>query len=90
MIESNTEENSAQNCDNAKKLEKIAAQISICQKCDLSKTRTNTVPGQGNPKAEIIFVGEAPGQTEDEKGIPFCGRAGKFLDDMLADRKSVV
>ncbi len=44
---------------------------------------TRLVPGYGNPKAEIMFIGEAPGADEDAKGIPFVGRAGKFLDEML-------
>lgn len=65
-------------------LQEIASEISKCQKCPLAKTRTNTVPGSGSPEAEILFVGEAPGQREDEQGIPFCGSAGKFLDEMLA------
>lgn len=64
-------------------LEKIAEEISACQKCSLCKTRTNTVPGSGDPEAEVLFIGEAPGQKEDESGIPFCGAAGKFLDEML-------
>lgn len=65
-------------------LESIAAEIAKCEKCSLSKTRINTVPGGGNPEADILFVGEAPGQKEDESGIPFCGAAGKFLDEMIA------
>ena len=64
-------------------LESIAIEIVECQKCSLSKTRINTVPGSGNPDADILFVGEAPGAKEDEQGIPFCGAAGKFLDEML-------
>ena len=58
-------------------------QIHNCQKCHLGTTRKNFVFGVGNPKADIMFVGEAPGQDEDEKGIPFVGRAGKLLDKML-------
>jgi uracil-DNA glycosylase len=46
-------------------------------------TRTNTVPGEGNPDANLIFVAEAPGQKEDETGRPFVGRAGKLLDNMI-------
>ncbi len=64
-------------------LKKVADEIKGCDKCSLSQTRTNTVPGSGNPSSEILFVGEAPGQREDEQGIPFCGAAGKFLDEML-------
>jgi len=66
-----------------KELNAIREEISSCEKCPLSRTRTNTVPGEGNPNSDIIFVGEAPGATEDQKGIPFCGAAGKFLDEML-------
>jgi DNA polymerase len=52
--------------------------------CELKKTATQAVPGKGNPDAEIVFIGEAPGRSEDEKGEPFVGAAGKFLDEMLA------
>lgn len=65
-------------------LKLLAKEIEGCQKCPLFKTRTNTVPGSGSPESEILFIGEAPGQREDEQGIPFCGAAGKFLDEMLA------
>lgn len=70
--------------NNQSQLDQIAAEIAKCQRCALCKTRTNTVPGAGNPEADVLFVGEAPGQKEDESGTPFCGAAGKFLDDMLA------
>ena len=53
-----------------------------CQ-CELKKTATQAVPGNGNPDADIVFIGEAPGKKEDELGIPFVGAAGKFLDEML-------
>ncbi len=56
-----------------------------CQKCDLCKTRTNVVFGYGNPNAEVMFVGEGPGEQEDLQGKPFVGRSGKLLDSMLAD-----
>ncbi|MBQ8935115.1 MAG: uracil-DNA glycosylase [Oscillospiraceae bacterium] len=54
-----------------------------CQKCELGKSRTNLVFGDGNPNAEIMFVGEGPGQQEDLTGIPFVGPAGQLLDRML-------
>lgn len=60
------------------------SQVSICVKCALSKTRTNTVFGVGNPDAGIVFVGEAPGRDEDLKGEPFVGRAGQLLTKILA------
>ena len=58
--------------------------IHNCKRCALGSTRKNFVFGAGNPKADIMFVGEAPGQDEDDQGIPFVGRAGKLLDKMLA------
>ncbi len=51
--------------------------------CELKKTAIQFVPGVGNPNADIVFIGEAPGKKEDEEGRPFIGRAGKFLDEML-------
>ncbi len=51
---------------------------------DLKAGATQLVMGDGNPNADIVFIGEAPGQKEDEQGIPFVGAAGKFLDEMLA------
>ena len=64
-------------------LNEIASQISTCTACILSKTRTQTVPGSGDAKAEIMFVGEAPGFNEDQQGIPFVGQAGQLLNKML-------
>ena len=55
-----------------------------CRECALCQTRQNVVFGVGNPQAEIMLVGEGPGANEDEQGIPFVGRAGQFLDDMLS------
>lgn len=55
-----------------------------CHRCDLAETRTHVVFGAGNPQAEVLFVGEGPGETEDQLGEPFVGRAGKLLDDMLS------
>lgn len=54
-----------------------------CRNCPLAETRTNVVFGDGSTTAEILLVGEGPGQHEDEQGIPFVGRAGQLLDDML-------
>lgn len=64
-------------------LAKIAAEIAACTRCGLHAGRTNTVPGQGNPQPEILFVGEAPGKDEDEQGLAFVGRAGKLLTKMI-------
>ena len=68
---------------NQEGLAKIAHQIKNCQKCPLHQTATNPVPGAGNPEARIVFIGEAPGYWEDQKGIPFCGAAGNLLDQLL-------
>lgn len=64
-------------------LEAIAAEIKTCKKCNLCKQRTNTVPGEGNPAAEILFIGEGPGAKEDATGRPFVGAAGKYLTKLL-------
>ena len=64
-------------------LESLYSTIKVCPDCDLCKTRTNAVPGEGSPTAEILFVGEGPGFNEDQQGRPFVGAAGKFLDEML-------
>lgn len=55
-------------------------ECSICNKCRLGNTRTNMVFGEGNPKAKLIFVGEAPGADEDRTGIPFVGKAGQLFE----------
>lgn len=62
----------------------IAAAIASCERCALCRTRTNTVPGEGNPDSGIMFIGEGPGRDEDLTGRPFVGRAGQLLDKMLA------
>ena len=66
-----------------KELKKIKKQVTQCTKCELSKTRNNSVPGKGNFKSDVIFVGEAPGKNEDMKGEPFIGIAGKKLSIAL-------
>lgn len=57
--------------------------IDACRKCTLGETRTNVVPGAGNPRAKVMFIGEAPGKNEDLQGEPFVGAAGKLLNQML-------
>lgn len=64
-------------------LEKIAEEVKKCCKCGLGSTRTNAVPGEGNPNARIMFVGEGPGADEDAQGRPFVGRAGQLLDKII-------
>ena len=64
-------------------LEKIAADVRGCPLCKLARTRKNAAPGEGQTSAKIMFIGEAPGRSEDEKGKPFVGAAGRILDDLL-------
>ena len=74
-------------------LDELARQAANCTACELARTRNKVVFGVGNPHADILFIGEAPGRDEDVKGEPFVGRAGQLLDRMLAalglDRGSV-
>ena len=69
--------------EKAEELKKIHEKWFTGCKCELKKTATQPVPGDGNPNSEIIFIGEAPGKSEDEQGVPFVGAAGKFLAEML-------
>lgn len=64
-------------------VEIIRQKVIKCTKCELSKTRTNSVPGKGNFQSDVIFVGEAPGRNEDKKGEPFVGIAGQKLSNAL-------
>ncbi len=66
-------------------LETIRKKVIECTKCELCKTRTNSVPGKGNFQSDVIFVGEAPGRNEDKYGEPFVGAAGKRLSAALED-----
>jgi len=65
------------------RIENLRDQIAECKRCSLSETRTNTVPGEGNVDANILFIGEAPGKNEDLQGKPFIGRAGDIFDKLL-------
>src|SRR5262245_19342529 len=64
-------------------LETIRTDIGDCRRCKLAPTRTHIVFGSGNPKAELVFVGEAPGYDEDQQGLPFVGRAGQLLTKII-------
>ncbi len=64
-------------------LAKIATEIAACTACNLHQGRTQTVPGDGNAQAEIMFVGEAPGFHEDKQGLPFVGASGRYLEQLL-------
>jgi uracil-DNA glycosylase len=73
------------NHDKQTRLDQIAADIAHDNICpDLAKTATHMVPGEGNPDADVVFIGEAPGKNEDLTGRPFIGAAGKLLDELLA------
>lgn len=71
------------NSDKSLKLENVARQVKICQKCPLYKNTNKSVPGEGNPDSQIMFIGEGPGYHEDQQGRPFVGRAGKLLEELL-------
>src|SRR5918995_4220505 len=62
----------------------LQSEVAGCTKCRLSEGRTQVVFGSGNPNADLMFVGEAPGFHEDQQGVPFVGQAGKLLDRLLA------
>ena len=65
-------------------LERVAAEAATCIRCRLSESRTQVVFGQGDPHAELMFVGEAPGFHEDRQGLPFVGPSGQLLNRLLA------
>ncbi len=65
-------------------LESLQKETENCQKCPLGQSRNNLVFGHGNPRADVVFVGEAPGLNEDKQGLPFVGAAGKLLTELLA------
>jgi DNA polymerase len=69
--------------EKGKALEEIAAGIRECRRCELYKTRTQAVPGEGPADARVMLIGEAPGWNEDQQGRPFVGAAGKFLEELL-------
>ena len=70
--------------DRESRLAELARQVAVCTRCDLALSRTNTVFGVGDPHSPLMLVGEGPGENEDATGLPFVGRAGKLLDDILA------
>jgi len=71
------------NSNNEDQLKIISQEMVGCQLCQLAKTRQNIVFGDGNPKAQIVFVGEAPGADEDQQGLPFVGKAGQLLTKII-------
>lgn len=64
-------------------LESIAQQIKGCTACELCRSRTHAVPGEGSPNARIMLIGEGPGHQEDQQGRPFIGNSGKFLNELI-------
>lgn len=69
--------------DKKKIMEQIEVNVKNCSKCRLCKEAKNSVPGEGNINSEIVFIGEAPGATEDATGRPFVGRAGRLLEALI-------
>ena len=69
-----------QNADISKKWDELYEKCSECKGCELYKTRTNLVFGDGNRQAQVMFIGEAPGESEDLQGLPFVGASGQLLD----------
>nr|WP_324616316.1 uracil-DNA glycosylase family protein [Lusitaniella coriacea] len=69
------------------RMETLAEHCQNCQRCDLSQSRTQAVVGRGNPNADIMIIGEGPGQNEDEQGLPFVGKSGQLLEKILASVK---
>jgi len=63
----------------------LGAKVNSCTTCRLAENRTNVVFGSGNPDADVVFVGEGPGQQEDEQGLPFVGRSGQLLEQLLGE-----
>ena len=63
----------------------LAAVCSACERCELARSRQQVVVGRGNPAARLLVIGEAPGAEEDAQGQPFVGRAGRLLEQLLAE-----
>jgi uracil-DNA glycosylase len=72
------------NKDKTEELKKVADEIKVYKGLEIARTATNAVPGEGNPDATIMFIGEAPGFHEDRQGRPFVGQAGKLLEKALS------
>ncbi|MBN2324434.1 MAG: uracil-DNA glycosylase [Spirochaetes bacterium] len=70
--------------DKASRIREISSAVVRCSRCGLSQGRLHAVPGEGNVEADVIFIGEGPGSSEDRQGKPFVGRAGQLLTKMLA------
>lgn len=66
-------------------LEQVASEVKVCTLCELCRSRTHAVPGEGNPEARVMLIGEGPGWHEDQQGKPFVGASGKFLSELLTN-----
>lgn len=84
ITEQKAEENSIRNAADFDSFDALENAAKECRRCAIGQTRTNTVFGCGNRKADLMFVGEAPGEKEDLSGVPFVGPAGKLFDEYLA------
>ena len=87
MIKTNDQNNNniiINNEEKSQKLRELSETCMNCEKCGLHKTKNKTVFGKGSHEAKIMFIGEAPGESEDLEGLPFVGRAGKLLDKYMA------
>ncbi len=71
------------------RLAEVAQQVAACSECGLCAERNNTVPGEGNPEADVMFIGEGPGEDEDREGRPFIGRAGELLTNTLEEMMAI-
>ena len=71
--------------ESVERLKELRTEALACTACRLSEGRTQVVFGDGDPQADVVFVGEAPGQREDEQGVPFVGRSGQLLDQLLGE-----
>lgn len=71
-------------CDPQVELDEVTRVIKTCTRCELHKTKKNYVPGEGSATPDIVFIGEGPGETEDNFGRPFIGKAGQLLDKVIA------
>jgi DNA polymerase len=79
------ESSQTQEVDIVGELNQLAKEVAACQKCVLGSTRLNPVPGEGNPHAQLVFVGEGPGADEDAQGRPFVGRSGQLLEKIITN-----
>jgi len=70
--------------EKARKLAEVAERVRVCRKCGLWREAMQGVPGEGDPEAEVMFIGEGPGFNEDRSGRPFVGQAGKLLEQLLS------